>query len=187
MRTLNGISSPLSRVRILDILPLVTTTTTITRPIAIGSSASRYRPRPPPLLDVVGPPLARLLVLEHARRDAQRRRRQLAAAQLGHGGLAAGADDEDLLLLPFPRLRRHGADWRGGCSRKRESTKMCSKNWPVWCRFCSLVVDVRIRTVLSQIKVSSCTSRRDRNAPSPLRPDVVGHSSTVCDSWPRLR
>lgn len=30
------------------------------------------------------------------------RRRQLAAAQLGHGGSAAGADDEDLLLAPFP-------------------------------------------------------------------------------------
>ena len=37
-----------------------------------------------------------------------RRQRQLTAAELGQCRLAAGADDEDLLLAPFASRARHG-------------------------------------------------------------------------------
>lgn len=37
-----------------------------------------------------------------------RRQRQLTAAELGQGRLAARADDEDLLLSPFASRARHG-------------------------------------------------------------------------------
>jgi hypothetical protein len=52
--------------------------------------------------------VVRLFVLEHARRDAVGRRSQFAAAQLSHGGLTAGADDENLILAPFALLAGHG-------------------------------------------------------------------------------
>lgn len=55
-----------------------------------------------PLVCVVRPPQVRiLLVSKHPRGDAMVWRRELAAAQLGHGASAAGADDEHLLLAPF--------------------------------------------------------------------------------------
>lgn len=55
-----------------------------------------------PLVCVIRPPQVRiLLVSKHPRGDAMVWRRELAAAQLGHGRPAAGADDEDLLLAPF--------------------------------------------------------------------------------------
>lgn len=52
------------------------------------------------LVGVIGPPL--VAVAEHPGRESVQRRGELAAAQLGHGRVAAGADDEDLLLAPFP-------------------------------------------------------------------------------------
>lgn len=60
-------------------------------------------PRAP--VGAIRPPLG--AVAEHARRQAVKGRRQLAAAELGHGGAAAGTDDEDLLLAPFGRRARH--------------------------------------------------------------------------------
>lgn len=62
-----------------------------------------------PLDGVIWPPPSGLLVLEHARREALRGRRQFAAAELGHCCGGARADDEDLLLPPFCLRRHRGA------------------------------------------------------------------------------
>lgn len=88
--TLEGIHGALVRVHVLDKLPLV---------LAACAGGLLLA-----LEGVVGPPVIRVLVLEHARREAVGRGGQVVAADLGEGGLAAGADDEHLLLAPFASL-----------------------------------------------------------------------------------
>lgn len=88
--TLDGIHGALGRVNVLDKLPLVL-------PTCAGGLLLA-------LEGVVGPPVVRLLVLEHARREAVGGGRELVAADLGEGGLAAGADNEHLLFAPFASL-----------------------------------------------------------------------------------
>lgn len=61
------------------------------------------------LRGMVRPVAIAVRVLEHAGREAVRGRGELVAAELGHGGLAAGADDQDQLLAPLALLAGHGA------------------------------------------------------------------------------
>jgi hypothetical protein len=101
--TLDGINRALGRVDILDILPLILSPASISTPRSLLLLA---------LERVVRPPVVRLFVSEHARREAVGGGCQFVAAELGEGGVAAGADDEHLLLAPFARLARH-CDGRG--------------------------------------------------------------------------
>jgi len=102
--TLQRIHGALGRVDVLDVLPLV----------AIPRAGAISR-RPFALVRVKRPPILRVFVLEHARWKAAGGRRQLAAAELGHGALAARADDEDLLLAPFAGLPRHRDESDADC------------------------------------------------------------------------
>lgn len=109
--TLNWVHGTLGRVRILDPLVAVIVVVRVVGSSLVGhSSVGRAIGSASllPLVCMVWPPLILAVALEHARGEAVGRRRQLIAAELGQGGLAAGADDEHLLLAPFALLAGHG-------------------------------------------------------------------------------
>ena len=104
--TLNWVDGALGRISILNPLPIVVIVGFVTasrdRRRGFGKGCALLA-----LVRVVRPPIVGVLVLEHARREAVRGRRQFVTAELGEGGLAPRTDDEHLLLAPFARLARH--------------------------------------------------------------------------------